>query len=194
MRSCEIASAPMPRGHASNWSWATLIRKTVGIIAIVVLGFMLPPLAAHAQQAGKVPRIGFLGATSESAHRPLLEAFRQGLRDLGYVEGKNLIIEFRWAEGRYDRLPALAAELVGLQVDLLVSHGTPGTWAAKRATSTIPIVMAASGDAVASGLVASLARSGGNITGSTFFSPEANAKRLELLKEAVPRLDESPSS
>jgi len=149
---------------------------------------------ASAQQAGKVPRIGFLKATSESAHRPLLETFRQGLRDLGYVEGKNLIIEFRWAEGRYDRLPALAAELVGLQVDLLVSHGTPGTWAAKRATSTIPIVMAASGDAVASGLVASLARSGGNITGSTFFSPEANAKRLELLKEAVPRLDESPSS
>ena len=164
----------------------------IGLAAMFAVALTLclvaAPLAADAQQIGKVPRIGFLGATSASGYRALLEAFRQGLRDLGYVEGKNLVIEFRWAEGRYDRLPALAAELVGLQVDLLVCHGTPGTWAAKRATTTIPIVMAATGDAIGSGLVASLARSGGNITGTTHFSPEINAKRLELLKEAVPRL------
>ena len=112
---------------------------------------------------------------------------RAGLRDLGYVEGKNIVIEYRWAEGNYDRLPDLAAELVRLKVDVLVTHGAPGTRAAKRATTTVPIVMATGGDAVATGLVASLARPGGNITGSTFFALEINAKRLELLKEAFPR-------
>jgi len=157
------------------------------IVALVV-ALLAAPLSAHAQQTGKIPRIGFLGASSESDLGARFEAFRQRLRDLGYVEGRTLIIERRWAEGHYDRLPALAAELVGLPVDLLVTHGTPGTRAAKRATTTIPIVMAASGDAVAAGLVASLARSGGNVTGSTVFSPEVTAKRLELLKEAVPLL------
>jgi putative ABC transport system substrate-binding protein len=112
---------------------------------------------------------------------------RQGLRDLGYVEGKNLTIEYRWAEDRYERLPGLAAELVALKVDVLVTHGTPGSRAARQATATIPIVMAISGDAVATGLVTSIARPGGNLTGSTFFFPELNAKRLELLKEALPR-------
>ncbi len=152
----------------------------------LALALLAAPLPVEAQQAAKIPRVGFLGATSGSD--PRVEAFRQGLRDLGYVEGKNLIIEYRWAEGRYDRLPALAAELVGLPVDLLVCHGTPGTWAAKRATATTPIVMATSGDAVANGLIASLARPGGNITGTTFFSPEVTAKRLELLQEVVPLL------
>ena len=117
-----------------------------------------------------------------------VEALRAGLRDLGYVEGKNIVIEYRWADGKYDRLPDLAAELVRINVDVLVTSGTPGVRAAKQATTTIPIVMAASGDAVATGLVASLARPGGNITGSAFFSPELSAKRLELLKEAVPRV------
>jgi putative ABC transport system substrate-binding protein len=117
-----------------------------------------------------------------------VEAFRTGLRDLGYVEGKNIIVEFRWAEGNYDRLPDLADELVHRKVDVLVTHGTPGTRAAKQATQTIPIVMAISGDAVATGLVASLNRPGGNVTGSTFFSPELNAKQLELLKEAAPSI------
>ena len=162
--------------------------RALGLIVTLALGILAVPLAAHAQQAGKIPRIGFLGLTSESALGDRLGAFRQGLRDLGYVEGKNLVIEFRWAEGHYERLPALAAELVGLPVDLLVTHATAGTWAAKRATTTLPIVMAVSGDAVATGLVASLARAGGNITGTTFFSPEVNAKALELLKEAVPRI------
>ena len=115
-----------------------------------------------------------------------MDALRQGLRDLGYVEGKNLIIEYRWAEGRYDRLPDLARQLVRQRVDLIVTHGTPGSLAAKQATTTIPIVMAISGDAVTTGLVASIARPGGNVTGSTFFFPELNAKRVELLKETLP--------
>jgi putative ABC transport system substrate-binding protein len=162
--------------------------REIVLNVILALGILASPLTGHAQQAGKVPRIGFLGPTSEAGIRPRLEAFRQGLRDLGYVGGENLVIEFRWAEGQYDRLPALAGELVGLKVDLLVTYGTPGTQAAKRATTTIPIVMVVSGDAVAAGLISSLARPGGNVTGSTFISPEVTAKRLELLKEAFPRL------
>ena len=145
------------------------------------------PIAARAQQP-MMPVIGFLGALSASRWASRVEAFRAGLRDLGYVEGKNIIVEFRWAEGNYDRLPDLADELVHRRVDVLVTHGTPGTRAAKQATKTIPIVMAISGDAVATGLVASLNRPGGNITGSTFFSPELNAKQLELLKEAAPSI------
>jgi putative ABC transport system substrate-binding protein len=151
----------------------------------VLLALSFP---AGAQQSGKIPRIGFLGAASASGYAPQLEAFRRGLRDLGYVEGKNIILEYRWAEGTYDRLPVLAAELVRLKPDLVLTHGTAGTRAAKQATTTIPIVMAVSGDAVATGLVASLAHPGGNITGSSFFNPELAAKRLELLKEVVPAL------
>ena len=144
------------------------------------------PIAVHAKQVAKVPRIGLLGAASAPGYASQLEAFRQGLRDLGYVEGKNIIIEYRWAEGRYDRLSALATELVGLQVDVILTHGTPGTQAAKRATTAIPIVMIAAGDAVATGLVDSIVRPGGNVTGSSFFLPELSAKRLELLRNALP--------
>jgi putative ABC transport system substrate-binding protein len=115
-----------------------------------------------------------------------LDRFRAGLRDLGYVEGANMFIDFRWAEGDYARLAELAVDLVRLKVDVLVTYGTPGTLAAKRATTTLPIVMVVSGDAVATGIVASLARPGGNVTGSTFFDPELHAKRLELIKEAWP--------
>ena len=151
-------------------------------------GALAAPLASFAQQqTAKIARIGFLGSESASGYASRVEALRAGLRDLGYVEGKNIVIEFRWAEGKRDRLPDLAAELVRIKVGVLVTHGTPGTRAAKNATTTIPIVMAASGDPVASGLVTSLARPGGNVTGSTFFSPELAAKRLELLKEAFPR-------
>lgn len=151
-------------------------------------GALAAPFTAFAQQpTPKVHRIGFLGAVSASDFESRVDALRAGLRDLGYVEGQNLIIEFRWAEGKYDRLPELAAELVRLKVDILVTHATVGTRAAKQATTTIPIVMAASGDPVAAGVVASLARPGGNITGSAFFNLELSAKRLELLKEAVPR-------
>jgi putative ABC transport system substrate-binding protein len=149
-------------------------------------GLLAAPRAAEAQQAGKVYRIGVLGATSASAYTVYLEALRQGLRDLGYVEGKNTVIEARWAEGRYDRLPDLAAELIRGKVDLIVTHGPAGARAAKQATSSVPIVMAVVGDAVAGGFVASLSRPGGNVTGSSFLWPELSAKRLELLKDVFP--------
>jgi putative ABC transport system substrate-binding protein len=123
------------------------------------------PLAAEAQQAGKVPRIGYLGLTSPSDRPPLLDAFRQGLRELGWVEGQNIVIDYRFAEGRFDRLPALAAELVRLKVDIIVSGGTQGVTAAKNATEAIPIVMITVRDPIGTGLIASLARPGGNVTG-----------------------------
>ena len=153
-------------------------------------GAFASPLGSFAQQQGKIPRVGFLAARSRStlsAPDVYYDAFIQGMRDLGYIEGKNLVIEWRFTDGKYERLPELAAELVRLKVDLLVTHGTPGTLAAKRATTMIPIVMAVVGDAVASGLVPSLARPGGNVTGATFFNPELAAKRLEVLKDAFPR-------
>jgi putative tryptophan/tyrosine transport system substrate-binding protein len=144
--------------------------------------------AGLAQSSAKVPRVGFLGMPSADNLPKRTEAFRTGLRDLGYHEGSDLIVEYRWADSDYARLPALLAELISLKVDVILTHGTAGGMAAKQATSTIPIVIAVVGDAVASGLVASLARPGGNVTGLTFFQPELNAKRLELLKETVPDL------
>ena len=151
-------------------------------------GALAAPLAPFAQQQpAKIARIGFLGTETASAYLSRVEALRAGLRELGYAEGRNIVIEFRWADGNNDRLPELASELVRLKVDVLVTHGIRGGLAAKRATTTIPIVVAAAGDAVATGLVASLARPGGNVTGSTFFALELYAKRLELLKEAFPR-------
>jgi putative ABC transport system substrate-binding protein len=148
------------------------------------------PVTTSAQQATRIFRIGFLGATSASSWASRVEAFRLGLRDLGYVEGKNIFIEFRWAEEKYDELPALATELVRQNVDVLVTFGTPGTLAAKRATTAIPIVILYVGDAVAAGVVASLRQPGGNITGSTYFLPQLFAKRLELLKEVMPHITE----
>ena len=148
---------------------------------------ILWPFAALAQQT-KVARIGYLGLVSASWHAPRVNAFRAGLRDLGYVEGKDIVIEFRWAEGRYDRLPGLAEELVRLNVDVIVTHAAPGAFAAKQATSTIPIVITAIADLPAFGLVESLARPGGNLTGLSFFNAELTAKRLELLKELAPSL------
>jgi putative ABC transport system substrate-binding protein len=144
------------------------------------------PFAAHAQQGDRSWRIGFLGAASASKYAKLVGALVDGLRDYGYIEGKNLTIEFRWAEGNNQRLPQLAAELAGLNLDCLVTHGTPGTSAAKQTSATLPIVMAVSGDAVATGLIKSLAHPGDNVTGTTFFGPELAAKRLELLREALP--------
>jgi putative ABC transport system substrate-binding protein len=141
-----------------------------------------------AQQTGKIPRIGFLVGVSPSAFAARREAFRQALRDLGYVEGKNIVVEARYAEGKLDRLPAVAAELVHLKVDILVTAGGQATRAAKAATSTIPIVMTNDPDPVGSGLIASLARPGGNITGLSTLSPELSGKRMELLREVVPTL------
>jgi putative tryptophan/tyrosine transport system substrate-binding protein len=145
------------------------------------------PLTAGAQQPA-MPVIGFLGGADPVGYAPQIEALRLGLRDHGYVEGRTIAIEYRWAEGNYDRLPGLAAELVRRKVGVIITHGTPAALAAKRATSTIPIVMAIVGDPVEVGLVSSYARPGGNITGSSFFYSEVNAKRLELLKELMPPL------
>jgi putative ABC transport system substrate-binding protein len=151
-------------------------------------GLLSAPLAAEAQQAGKVHRIGFLGSTSPKSHGAFVAAFRDGLRERGYVEGQHVLIEYRWAESDYGRLPALAAGLVGLNVDLILTHGTPGGRAAKAATTTIPIVIAISGDVDATGLVQSLAHPGGNLTGLSFSFPELNSKRIEMIKEALPGL------
>jgi putative ABC transport system substrate-binding protein len=145
------------------------------------------PLAARAQ-AEKVTRIGFLGAATASGYANQLAGFRFGLHDLGYIEGTNIIVEYRWAEGNYGRLPALVRDLIHSKVNLIVTHGTPATLAAKKATAILPIVAAIIGDPVATGVVASVARPGGNITGQSFFSPELNAKRVELLKEVMPHL------
>jgi len=143
---------------------------------------------AEAQQPTKIPRIGYLSATHRSSVSARTEALRQGLRELGYVEGKNIIIEYRFADGRLDQVPQNAAELVRLRVDVIVTAGPTDTRAAKEATATIPIVMAFDSDPVGNGFVASLARPGGNITGLSTLAPEISGKQLELLKEIVPRL------
>ena len=163
--------------------------STVGLIVSLALGILMAPLATHAQPPAKISRVGWLddGMRADKAH--LHEAFLQGLRDLGYVEGQNLVIEHRGAERQLARLPELAAELVRLQVEVIVTTGgVPATSAAKRATSTIPIVMADAGDPVGAGLVASLARPGGNVTGLSVMDPGLTEKRLQLLKEVAPTI------
>ncbi len=158
------------------------------LIWLLVTFFVANISVAQAQQSSKIPRIGCLNTTSLSAMAERIQAFRQGLREIGYVEGKNIFIEWRHAEGKLDRLPALAVELVRLKVDIIVSTGPTVTRAAKGETSTIPIVMAFDTDPVGNGFVASLARPGGNITGLSGLSPELSGKQLELLKEIVPSL------
>ena len=159
-------------------------------VICVSLGALLLALSVpvNAQQPTKVPRMGYLNASSPSTNPARIEAFRRGLRELGYVEGKNIVIEYRSAEGKLDRLPALLAELVRLKVDVIVTAGPPGTRAAKEANITIPIVMGFDNDPVGNGFVASLARPGGNITGLSTLAPELSGKQLELLKEIIPRL------
>jgi ABC-type uncharacterized transport system substrate-binding protein len=163
------------------------MKKKITVLTLCAMLFALC-FPAEAQQPTKIPRIGYLGATSPSTSSARIEAFRQGLRELGYVEGKNIVIEWRHHEGKLDRLPALAAELVRLKVDIIVTVGPPAARAAKEATVTIPIVMMQIGDPVGSGFVASLARPGGNMTGLSSLAPELSGKRLELLKEIVPNL------
>jgi putative ABC transport system substrate-binding protein len=162
--------------------------STIGCIVTLILSLLTAPLTSSAQQAAKVPRLGLLIPGSSSAFAPRIEAFRHGLRDLGYVEGRNITIEYRFAEGQYDRLPELVAELIRLHVDIMVTDGEEAILAAQHATTTIPIVMAVSSDPVGIGFVASLARPGGNITGLSFMLTEVSGKRLELLQEAVPKL------
>jgi putative ABC transport system substrate-binding protein len=169
-----------PRTKIANPKW----------IGLVALGcaFALWGGEAQAQQPTKIPRIGYLIAVSPFAFANRMKAFQQGLRELGYAEKNNIVIEYRYAEGTLDRLPALAAELVRLKVDIIVTAGGQATRAAKEATSTIPIVMTNDPDPVGSGFVASLARPGGNITGLSTLAPELSGKRLELLREVVPKL------
>lgn len=143
-------------------------------------------LAAHAQSPARVARIGYLGSSSPSLEAQWIDAFRQRLRELSYVEGRSITLEYRWADGRDERLPGLATELVNAKVDIIVTTGTPSAFAAKRATTTIPIVMASAGDPVRSGLIASLARPGANLTGVTVLGPELEGKRLGYLKQAIP--------
>ena len=161
--------------------------KWVGIFA-VVLTLLFGGVKARAQQPKKVPRIGYLTAASLSSNQARIEAFRQGLSELGYVEGKNIVIEYRFAEGKLDHLPALAAELVRLKVEIIVTTGPASTRPAKEATTTIPIVMASDSDPVGMGFVSSLAGPIGNITGLSTLAPEISGKQLELLKEIVPKL------
>ena len=165
-----------------------MIARAFIIVVAFTVSVLITPSASQAQHRGHVPRIGYLGTSSASLEPELVKAFRDGLRDHGYVEGQNIVIEYRWAEGNYQRFPALVADLLKLKVDLILTAGTPGALAAKRATQTIPIVMAVTGDAVATGLVSSLARPGGNLTGLTTMVPELEGKRLEILREVLPKL------
>ena len=164
--------------------------RLIGLVVVLTFSLLLAPLAAEAQPAGKVPRVAYLTPWSDSdpGRQRGLEAFRQGLRELGYVEGRNISIESWSAEGKDDRLPALAADLVRSKVDVIVAASGAATRAVQQTTRTIPIVMSLVADPVGSGLVASLARPGGNVTGLTIMAPDLMAKRLELLKEVVPKV------
>jgi len=159
------------------------------IVAVLLVGLLLAlELSAEAQQPKKVPLIGFLVVPSRAFFANRIESFQQGLHSLGYVEGKNIVIEYRYAEGKLDRLPDLAKDLVSIKSDVIVTTTDRSVLALKNATRTIPIVIAAAADPVGSGLVDSLASPGGNVTGLSIFAPELGGKRLELLKEAVPRI------
>src|SRR5262252_4008549 len=162
-----------------------MTRKT---LALALLLSLVAALVSEAQQSTKIPRIGLLGGGSASSNAVRYAAFREGLRELGYVEGKNILIEERWAEGHADRLPALVADLVRLKVDVIISAGPTVTRAVKRANITTPVVMGFDDDPVGSGFASSLARPGGNITGLSSLSPDLSAKQLELLKEIIPGL------
>jgi putative ABC transport system substrate-binding protein len=155
---------------------------------ILTAGAIVLPARKSGAQTAKVHRIGFLGNSTEALEANLVGPFREGLRERGYVIGRDLVVEYRWAEGRYERLPALVDELIALEVDVLVTAGTPAALAVKRATTRIPLVMVAVGDPVGSGLVESLGRPGGNLTGLVSIAPDLEGKRLELLNEIVPRL------
>ena len=178
--------------HAAEPSWirravASMTARTLIGLAGLGLALLSAPLTAEAQQPSQVPRIGYLGPDSPAGTAARFEVFRQGLRDLGYVEGRNIAIEYGWAEGRAERFPELAVKLVGLKVDVIVAPTTPMALAAKAATTTIPIVFVTAADPVGSGLVAGIARPGGNVTGLSLLAPEIVARQLQLLKEAVPK-------
>src|SRR5215813_13363412 len=158
------------------------------LVAFVSTLFLAAVHTAEAQQTGKIFRIGFLDSSTASGSAALVDAFRQELGKLGWIEGKNIAIEYRFAEGKFDSLPEIAADIVPLKVDLILVTGTGAALAAKSATTSIPIVIAVAADPVAAGLVASLARPEGNVTGLSFLSPELNTKRLEILQDTIPKL------
>ncbi len=161
------------------------------VLVLALLTLLVPlatPLAAGAQPVGAVHRIGFLGNSTAALEANLVGPFREGLRELGYVEGQSIAIEYRWAEGKYERFPALIAELLAKKVELIVTAGAPASLAVKKATTSVPLIMVAVGDPVNTGLVASLAKPGGNITGLTSTAEELEGKRLELLREVIPKL------
>ena len=163
--------------------------KKAAVPSILIAGILLTvAVLAEAQQAKKMPRIGYLSAAAPAVAAPLIEAFREGLRQLGYIEGKNIVIEWRYAEGSTERLAEFAVELVGLNVEVIVTASTPAIRAVQQATKLIPIVMANVGDPIAQGFVTNLARPGGNITGFTNLSPDLGTKRLELIKEVSPKV------
>jgi putative ABC transport system substrate-binding protein len=167
--------------------WKRLCDMTaLRLLTVLIVALVTCSTGDAADPAGRVYKVGFLGQTSATDLSRQIGALRQGLRDLGYEEGKNLVIEYRWAERKLDRLPSLAAELVALKVDIIVTHGSPGSRAAKQATGTIPIVIAVIGDPIANGLVASLSRPGGNVTGLVLQEFETTVKWFEILKETVP--------
>jgi putative ABC transport system substrate-binding protein len=163
------------------------INRKFFAIAISVL-ILAATTSVEAQQAKQIPRIGFLGNSTADLEANLIGPFREGLRELGYVEGRSISIEWRWAEGKYERFPSLIAELIASKVDLIVTAGTPASVAVKKATTSIPLVMIAVGDPVGTGLITSLAHPGGNITGVSSISPELDGKRLELLREVIPKI------
>ena len=154
----------------------------------IILALLAAPLGAEAQQAGKVPRVGLLGTATPSLMAPWITAFRDGLRQHGYVEGQNVVIEYRWGEGQPDRFPGLVAELIRLNVDVIVTSGPHAIRAAQAGTRTIPIVMAVIDDPVEQGFVTSFGRPGGNLTGVSFQDPDLVTKRVQLLREALPRV------
>jgi putative ABC transport system substrate-binding protein len=163
--------------------------RGIGFALILAQGILLGPLAvAQVLQTGKLYRIGFLGNSTAALEANLVGPFREGLRDLGYVEGRNILIEYRWADGKYERFPALVAELIAQKVDVIVTAGAPATLAVKQATTSVPLVFIAVGDPVAIGVVPSLSHPGGNITGLASISTEMDAKRLELLREVIPHV------
>jgi ABC-type uncharacterized transport system substrate-binding protein len=161
--------------------------RLIGLAVVLAVSLILAPLAAEAQPA-KLPTIGFMGSGTAAAQSQWTAAFVQRLRELGWSEGRNVAIEYRWAEGRSERFAEIAAEFVRLKVDVILTHNTPPALAAKQATSVIPIVFATAGDPVGSGIVASLARPGGNVTGLSSQAPDTAGKRLELLREVIPSL------
>lgn len=165
-----------------------MIRNRLALMLVLALGFGWTALTVHAQGADKLPRVGFLGNSTATLEANLIGPFRDGLRELGYVEGQNILIEYRWAEGNYQRFPELIAELIASKVDVIVTAGTPATQAYQKARTSIPLVMVAVGDPVGTGIVASLNRPGGNITGLTSISPDLESKRIELLREVIPEL------